>query len=85
MFVDHDLAVPRAAHPGADTGDVDRPLLDPVFARSAGDPCHPAIHGHSRYFTDPAFLWTADALQRGVLPATPERGSAGGDGVRGTS
>jgi hypothetical protein len=85
VFVDHDLTFPRAAHPSADTGDVDRPLLDPVFARPAGDPCPSPIHGHSRYFTDPAFAWTADALQRGVLPSGPGRRSARCDRGPGTS
>ena len=67
VFVDRPPQFPRAAHPGADPGDVDRPLLDPVFPRAAGDPCYPRIRGHSGYFTDPAFAWTADALQRGTL------------------
>ena len=89
VFVDRLPVFPRAAHPGADPGDVDRPLLDPVFPRAAGDPCYPRIRGHSRYFTDPAFGWTADALQRGTLPrpagarAVPGTGSGGGDGARG--
>jgi hypothetical protein len=52
----------------ADPDDVDRPLLDPIFARSPGDPCSPPIRGHSNYFADPAFAWTADALQSGRLP-----------------
>ena len=89
VFVDRLPVFPRAAHPGADPGDVDRPLLDPVFPRAAGDPCYPRIRGHSRYFTDPAFGWTADALQRGTLPrpagarAAPGTVSRGGDGARG--
>ena len=52
----------------ADPDDVDRPLLDPVFARPPGDPCSPPIRGHSNYFADPAFAWTADALASGRLP-----------------
>lgn len=71
VFVVHDLRFPRSAHPSADTGDVDRPLLDPAFTRPAGDTCSPPIRGHSNYFADPAFAWTADALQRGVLPSVP--------------
>jgi hypothetical protein len=68
VFVDRSPALPEAARPAADPGDVDRPLLDPTFGRAPGDPCHPRIRGHSRYFADAAFAWTADALQRGTLP-----------------
>ena len=56
---------------------------------AAGDPCSPPIRGHSNYFADPAFAWTADALQSGTLPrpagarAVPGTGSRGGDGARG--
>lgn len=66
----------------ADPDDVDRPLLDPVFARSPGDPCSPPIRGHSNYFADPAFAWTADALQSGRLPraAGPEAATSTGSG-----
>ena len=90
VFVDRLPVFPRAAHPGADPGDVDRPLLDPVFPRAAGSRDPPRIRGHSRYFTDPAFDWTADALQRGAparrpagARAVPGTGSGGGDGARG--
>ena len=71
----------------ADPDDVDRPLLDPVFARSPGDPCSPPIRGHSNYFADPAFAWTADALQSGRLPraVVPEQaGSSESAEARGT-
>ncbi|MBL8926025.1 MAG: hypothetical protein JNM77_07275 [Pseudonocardia sp.] len=61
----------------ADPDDVDRPLLDPVFARPPGDPCSPPIRGHSNYFADPAFAWTADALQSGRLPRAVVRPPAG--------
>ena len=72
----------------ADPDDVDRPLLDPTFARPPGDPCSPPIRGHSNYFADPAFAWTADALLSGRLPraVVPEpAASPGGDGARGTT
>jgi hypothetical protein len=72
----------------ADPDDVDRPLLDPVFARSPGDPCSPPIRGHSNYFADPAFAWTADALQSGRLPRAVVREQAistGGGDTRGTA
>ena len=65
MFVDRP---PVWSSARADPDDVDRPLLDPVFARSPGDPCSPPIRGHSNYFADPAFAWTVDALQSGRLP-----------------
>ena len=71
----------------ADPDDVDRPLLDPMFARFPGDPCSPPIRGHSNYFADPAFAWTADALQSGRLPraVVPEpAGSAENAEARGT-
>ena len=71
----------------ADPDDVDRPLLDPVFARSPGDPCSPPIRGHSNYFADPAFAWTADALQSGRLPRAVVREPATSSGsaeARGT-
>ena len=71
----------------ADPDDVDRPLLDPVFARSPGDPCSPPIRGHSNYFADPAFAWTADALQSGRLPraVVPEPAASSGSAeARGT-
>jgi len=64
----------------ADPDDVDRPLLDPVFARSPGDPCSPPIRGHSNYFADPAFAWTADALQSGRLPRAVIREPASSSG-----
>ena len=67
VFRARDL-VPADAHADHDPGDVDRPLVDPVFARPAGDPCYPPVRGHSHYFDDPAFAWTADALRDGVLP-----------------
>jgi hypothetical protein len=66
---------PADACPDADPGDVDRALRDPVFARAPGDPCYPRILGHSDYFADPAFTWTADALRDGVLP---DRAGSGG-------
>jgi hypothetical protein len=72
VFVDRRPVFPGAAQPGADPGDVDRPLLDPVFPRAAGDPCYPRVRGHSRYFADPVFAWTTDALQRGTLPRRPQ-------------
>lgn len=70
----------------ADPDDVDRPLLDPVFARSPGDPCSPPIRGHSNYFADPAFAWTADALQSGRLPraVVREQATSSGSDTRGT-
>jgi hypothetical protein len=71
----------------ADPDDVDRPLLDPVFVRSPGDPCSPPIRGHSNYFADSAFAWTADALQSGRLPraVAPEpAGSSASTEARGT-
>ena len=58
------VAADRHAVP--DPGDVDRPLVDPVFARPAGDPCFPPIRGHSNYFADPAFAATAAALRTRV-------------------
>lgn len=85
VFVVHDLRFPRSVQPSADTGDVDRPLLDPAFARPAGDPCHPPIHGHSRYFADPAFAWTVDALQRGALPPAAGAGSLRRDDLPGSA
>lgn len=72
----------------ADPDDVDRPLLDPVFAHSPGDPCSPPIRGHSNYFADPAFAWTADALASGRLPraVVPEPAtSPGGRDTGGTA
>jgi hypothetical protein len=55
---------PRHMHANGDPGDVDRPLLDPAFARPGGDPRYPAIRGHSNYFADPAIAWTVDALRK---------------------
>jgi hypothetical protein len=68
VFVEHALLAGRA---WSDTGDVDQPLQDPVFARRPGDPCYPPIRGHSNYFADPAFARTADALLRGALTSRP--------------
>jgi hypothetical protein len=59
---------PADGHADRDPGDVDRPLVDPLFARPVGDTCYPLVRGHSHYFDDPAFAWTADALRAGVLP-----------------
>ena len=55
----------------ADPGDVDRALRDPVFARAAGDPCLPAVLGHSDYFADPAFDETVDALHAALPAGSP--------------
>jgi hypothetical protein len=51
-----------------DPDDVDRVLRDPVFARAPGNPCYPAVLGHSNYFADPAFGETTAALRDGRLP-----------------
>ena len=67
VFDARDL-VPADGHAAHDLGDVDRPLADPPFARPAGDTCYPPVRGHSHYFDDPAFAWTAAALRDGVLP-----------------
>jgi hypothetical protein len=75
VFCRRELVYPDDTRPGHDPGDIDRPLLDPVFARPAGDPCYPPILGHSNYFADPAFAWTAEALCDGVLP----QGTRAGD------
>jgi hypothetical protein len=56
-----------------DNQDVDRQLIDPAFAREAGNPCYPPTHGHSDYFADPAFDWTVDALRDRHLPACASR------------
>jgi len=63
-----------------DPGRIDRPdgglaavdvlLLDPVFARSPGDPCFPRTFGHSDYFADRRFALTVRAL-RDAGPAVP--------------
>jgi hypothetical protein len=55
----------------ADPDDVDRPLLDPMFARFPGDPCSPPIRGHSNYFADPAFTAVADAFRDGRVGRRP--------------
>ena len=68
VFLRRDPVFPDDTLPDADPGDVDRPLLDPVFARPPGDPCYPPVLGHRDYFADPAFAWTARALGDGVLP-----------------
>jgi hypothetical protein len=60
---------PRRKNQGnGDCNDVDRQLVDPVFAPADGDPCYPMILGHSGYFDDPAFQWTVASLRRGTLP-----------------
>ena len=63
---------PRSrAQADGDNNDVDRQLVDPAFERALGDPCYPTARGHSGYFADPAFSWTADALRDGILPGRP--------------
>ena len=51
-----------------DNRDVDRQLIDPAFARRAGDPCYPPTRGHSDYFADLAFDCTVNALRDRRLP-----------------
>jgi hypothetical protein len=48
-------ADPPAGPAAGDNNDVDRELLDPRFARAAGDLAWPATFGHSDYWSDPAF------------------------------
>ena len=54
----------RAPTPATSTGRCSTPCSR---ARRA-TPATPPIRGHSNYFADPAFAWTADALQSGRLP-----------------
>jgi hypothetical protein len=43
-------------------------FLDPVFARSPGDPCSPPTFGHSNYFDDSKFAVTIQALRGEAEP-----------------
>ena len=74
VFVDRE---PTRA--GADLGDVDRPLLDPVFPRPAGDPCYPPVLGHSHWFDEPAYAGAAEFLRCRTRSAgeTDRRGPGG--------
>lgn len=71
IFKDVDAVFePRPDHQAdGDREDVDRLLVDPVFSRSPGDPCHPKALGHSDYTSDPAFAWTTARMRDGKLPA----------------
>ncbi|MFI7575909.1 hypothetical protein [Micromonospora sp. NPDC049497] len=42
---------------------VDRRIIDPVFARTAGDNCYPATLGHSGYAEDQAYAACVDNLR----------------------
>ena len=74
MFVDRE-----PTRTGVDLGDVDRPLLDPVFPRAAGDPCYPPVLGHSHWFDEPAYAWAAEFLRCRTRSAgeTDRRGAGG--------
>lgn len=61
-----------------DPGDVDRALLDPVFARPPGDPAYPPVLGHLGYLGDPVLVWTAAALRDGTLPRAAGPGRPAG-------
>jgi hypothetical protein len=71
IFAEYDAVLePRPDQQAdGDNGDVDRQLIDPAFSRAAGDPCYPPTRGHSDYFADPAFDWTATALHDRHIPA----------------
>ncbi|SDY39839.1 hypothetical protein SAMN05444365_102138 [Micromonospora pattaloongensis] len=60
-----------AADPRAgDNGDVDRCVIDPVFARAAGDSAYPPTRGHSAYPDEPAYGASVDIV-RELRVATP--------------
>jgi hypothetical protein len=47
-----------------DNDDIDRQLVDPLFARRDGDICYPSTCGHSDYFRDPAFARSVATVRR---------------------
>ncbi|WP_433383244.1 hypothetical protein ACQPZX_20815 [Actinoplanes sp. CA-142083] len=55
---------PHAEVCRGDNNDVDRQLVDPGFARVAGDTCDPASCGHSNYYSDPAFEASAERAKQ---------------------
>ena len=56
-----------------DNGDVDRCLVDPVFARAAGDSSYPPTYGHSGYPDDPEYPQIVQLLKklRGAQSCAP--------------
>ncbi|WP_406045000.1 hypothetical protein OG799_11305 [Micromonospora sp. NBC_00898] len=46
-----------------DNQDIDRRMIDPMFARTAGDSSYPAMHGHSGYADDPAYRASVEILR----------------------
>ncbi|MGN9778079.1 hypothetical protein ACTMS0_20285 [Micromonospora sp. H33] len=61
--------VGTSGDPGATEGtagaqqDVDRRIIDPAFARTAGDSCYPATLGHSSYADDRAYAECVEILR----------------------
>jgi hypothetical protein len=66
VFVQYSSSYPPPDPPAylPDNGDVDRSLVDPPFARRAGDTCYPAALGHSDYFADPAYRQSISVVRR---------------------
>ena len=64
--------------PVFDGSGVDRHLLDPIFAKPAGDIAYPATLGHSHYPDDPSWAGTVQEVKALRLAAAAPPTAAGG-------
>ncbi|WP_446215114.1 hypothetical protein [Micromonospora sp. IBHARD004] len=54
-----------------DNQDIDRRMIDPMFARMAGDGSYPATRGHSGYADEPAYRASVEILRELRVPPGP--------------